>query len=133
MPSKKTGKIWQEWIKKADDDELNIISILKHRDGTPGIICFLSQQMAEKYLKTLLIFFDQDYSKIHDLKKIATILESFIPDIFDLDDEFSELNKLYVVSRYPGEIPELSWKEAENSYAAAAKIKEFALKIIFKK
>lgn len=33
---------WQEWAKKADDDELNIESILKRRDGTPNCVGFLS-------------------------------------------------------------------------------------------
>ncbi|MBI2459091.1 MAG: HEPN domain-containing protein [Parcubacteria group bacterium] len=41
------------WVRKARDDELNIRSILKHRDGAPSGVCFLSQQMAEKYLKGL--------------------------------------------------------------------------------
>lgn len=46
----------EEWIKKAHDDELNAQSILKHRDGTPAGVCFLSHQMAEKYFKAFLVF-----------------------------------------------------------------------------
>ncbi|MBI5079550.1 hypothetical protein HZB06_02710 [Candidatus Wolfebacteria bacterium] len=39
--------IIKEWLKRAADDEINIVANLKHRDGTPTPICFLSQQMAE--------------------------------------------------------------------------------------
>jgi len=52
-----------EWIKRADNDELNIVSILKHKDGEPSLTCFLSQQMAEKYLKALLIFYENNYHR----------------------------------------------------------------------
>ena len=44
----------QEWIAKAKDDELSIKAIIKEK-AAPSTVCFLSQQMAEKYLKALLI------------------------------------------------------------------------------
>lgn len=28
------------WFSKAGDDELSALSILKHREGTPSIVCF---------------------------------------------------------------------------------------------
>jgi len=55
------------WVKKAQEDELNANSILRHRDGTPGVVCFLAQQLPEKYLKVLLISFDLEVLKVHDL------------------------------------------------------------------
>ncbi|MEI7621877.1 MAG: HEPN domain-containing protein [Candidatus Moraniibacteriota bacterium] len=55
------------WVKKAQEDELNADSILKRRDGTPSVVCFLAQQLAEKYLKALLISFDLEVLKVHDL------------------------------------------------------------------
>lgn len=59
----KNEEIYQEWLKKAEDDELNAKSILKHRDGTPSGVCFLSQQIAEKCLKTLLVFNKKEFPK----------------------------------------------------------------------
>ncbi|MBU2595619.1 HEPN domain-containing protein [Patescibacteria group bacterium] len=125
-----TNKIWLEWVEKADEDELNIQSILKHKDGTPSLVCFLAQQMAEKYLKSLLVFYSRDYPKTHDLKRIATLIEPSVSDIFDLGQEFTKLNKCYIITRYPGEIPEFSWQDAEENYKAAEKIKEFVLEKI---
>jgi HEPN domain-containing protein len=122
-------KIWQEWMRKADNDELNAKVILKVREGTPNIVGVLSQQMAEKYLKGLLIFYKQDYPKIHDLVRIANLLEPFAPGVFELSEKLklNELSELYIVDRYPSDIPELNWKQAENAFKTAQKIRNFVI------
>jgi len=105
---------------------------LKHRDGAPSVVGMLSQQMAEKYLKGLLVFYAQDYPKIHDLIRIANLLKPLTPEISKpIDDpKLSELSKLYVVDRYPADIPELTWNEVESAFEAAQKIKNFVFDII---
>jgi len=118
--------------KKADNDQLNIESILKHRDGTPNCVGFLVEQMAEKYLKGLLVFYGQEYPKIHFLNRIATLLEPFSPQVFDFAEDFNKLSQMYVLDRYPGDMAELSWKEAEDAFAGASRIKEFVLSEITK-
>lgn len=116
-------------MEKAQEDELTCRSILKHRDAPPAPACFTAQQMAEKYLKALFIFHSKDFPKIHDLKRLATLIEPFEPDIFDREEEFNILNKYYATTRYPGDFPEgFSWKDAEEAFDAAVKIKEFVLK-----
>jgi len=118
------------WLHKADEDELNIKSILKHRDGTPSAACFLSQQMAEKYLKGFLIFIKNDLVKIHDLIKIEEIISEFFSDINVVHTEVSMLNGFYIETRYPGDFPEFSWAEAEEAYESAKTIKNFVLEKI---
>lgn len=119
--------ILARWFKKGDEDELNALSILKHRDGTPGAVCFLSQQIAEKYLKGLLVFLKNDLVKIHDLVKLEEIISEALPDMREMHQETSLLNRFYIETRYPGDFPEFSWKDAEEAYAAAKKIKKFVL------
>jgi len=134
MPDKlPADQLWQEWVKKADEDELNIKSILKHRDGTSNWVGFLAQQMAEKYMKGLLVFHKQGYPKIHDLLRIASLIAPSAENILVFDEELRRLSRLYIIDRYPGEMAELSWKEAEDAYAAAQRIKEFVLSEIAKK
>ena len=117
-----------KWIEKANEDELTCQSFLKHRDAPPGACCFWAQQMAEKYLKTLLIFYSQGFPKIHDLKRLATLLEPYVQNIFDLEEEYNILNKFYATTRYPGDFPEgFSWQDAEMAFNAAVSIKEFVL------
>jgi len=122
-------KIWQEWINKAQNDELSAQSILKHRDGAASVVGMLSQQMAEKYLKGLLVFYKQDYPKIHDLVRISNLLEPLVPEIIELinDPKLSELSKLYTIDRYPADAPELSWEQAENAFKTAQKIRNFII------
>jgi len=124
--NKKT--IIERWVKKAQEDELNLQSILKHRDGTPGVACFLSQQMAEKYLKGLLIFFDLELVRAHDLIKLSSLLEASAPQITEIVNEAALLNEYYIKTRYVGDYPEFSWQDAEKACAAAEKIKDFFLK-----
>ncbi len=119
-----------EWVVRADDDELNIKSILKHRDGTPANVCFLSQQIAEKYLKALLLFYTGDYPKTHDLNQLTTLLGHEVSSIAqDFEEEIIILNPYYVGTRYPADIPieSFTWEMAEKAYEAAKRIKEFAL------
>jgi HEPN domain-containing protein len=117
----------EEWLKRVRDDELNARSILKHRDGTPSGVCFMSQQMAEKLLKSFLVDRQKSYPKVHSLGYLLTLC-------VELDDSFKEirkvardLDKLYVDIRYPGDVPVYSWKDAEEAYEAALKVKVFVL------
>ncbi len=120
------------WLKKVQEDELNILSILKHRDGTPGAVCFLSQQMAEKCFKALLIFFDMEVEKTHDLQKLNFLLTNNIPEIKDINKEIILLNRYYIETRYVGDFPEFLWCDAEEAYKSAEKVKEFVLRKITK-
>ena len=116
-----------EWVKKSHDDELNANSILTHRDGAPSGVCFLSQQMAEKLLKGLLVFYKKEFPKIHDLLELQTLILDMEPKIRNLDNELDLLNTYYFETRYPGDYPEFSWQEAKEAFEAATRIKEFML------
>jgi len=121
-----------EWEEKAKDDELNISSILRHRDGTPALVCFLSQQMAEKHFKALLVSKSGDFPKIHSLLRLSLLLEKYYPAINkELKREIVLLEPFYVGTRYPAEMNQdpFTWEKAEKAYKAAKKVK----KIISKK
>ena len=116
-----------EWFVKAEEDELSIETILKG-DGSPSTACFLSQQMAEKYLKGLLIFRGISFPKVHDLLELETILLGDFPEIKNLHEEFKNLNRYYIQTRYPGDYPKISFEEAQTAKESAASIKDFVLK-----
>lgn len=82
---KNLKELAQEWFSKAAEDELSAGGILKDKDGAPSTVCFLSQQMAEKYLKGYLTFKNKKFPKIHDLANLLKICE-------EIDGEFPELN-----------------------------------------
>ena len=118
-------KVHEEWIKKAADDELNAKSILTHRDGAPSGVCFLSQQIAEKYLKALLVFHQKPFLKVHDLLDLETRLLETEPDIKTLHQGLVSLNRYYIETRYPGDYPDFSWQDADEAFESALKVKMF--------
>ena len=87
--------------------------------------------MAEKSLKSLFAFHQQLPPKIHDLQRLATELEHFIPDIGEIDESLTILSKYYSATRYPGDFPEgFSWENASEAFSVAMKIKDFVFKKI---
>ena len=127
---KNNKKNFQEWFSKAMDDELNANSILTHRDGAPSGVCFMSQQMAEKYLKGFLVFRQKFFPKIHDLLKLETLIFEFEPEIKTHHKDLTFLNRYYIETRYPGDYPEFSWQEAKKAFKKANLIKQFVLERI---
>jgi len=116
------------WLVKAQNDELSAESLLKHKDGSFSVAGFLCQQMVEKLLKALLIFREVRIRKIHDLLELQRILLVSDPDIVSLESELTLLNEYYTEARYPGDIPELTYPEAERAFDAANKVKDFVHK-----
>lgn len=123
-------KLIQEWLDYAHNDELNAKSILTHRDGHPNGPCFLSQQMAEKYLKALLVLYGKRTPKVHDLLELESLLLPVTPGIRDLHGALTLLNRYYITTHYPGDFPEFSWKDAKDAYEAALRVKDFVLEKI---
>jgi HEPN domain-containing protein len=121
-------KLYQEWFRKADEDEKSVKAILQH--GSPSTTCFLSQQIAEKYLKGLVVFHNQSFRKIHDLLVLETILLEFAPEVKSLHADLQLLNHYYIETRYPGNFPDFTDSEAADAYEAARRVKDFVLKQI---
>lgn len=125
MPSDRPRQLYHEWLYKASEDELSIRAILK--EGAPSTACFLSQQMAEKYLKGLLLFHQQPLVKVHDLLQLETMMLTCEPDIITIHGHLTFLNRYYIETRYPGDFPEFSLTEAKDAFAAAVAVKDFVM------
>ena len=124
-------KLIKEWIDKANDDELSIKAILKE-EGAPSTVCFLSQQMAEKYLKAFLVFNQKTFPKIHHLDKLLELCIDVEDDFKKLKENVITLSDYYIETRYPGELTEeWSWKEAKEAFAMTLEIKKFILDKIY--
>ena len=111
------------WWEKAGEDELSTRAVLK--EGAPSTGCFLSQQMAEKLLKGLLVFHGKEFLKVHDLLELETLLLEVEPSIQELHDDLKLLNRYYSETRYPGDYPEFDVVECRGAFEAALRIKEF--------
>ncbi len=120
---------YNEWFEKAKEDEDAGKTIIKN--GTffaPA--CFHFQQMAEKYLKGLLVFYNKGFPKAHDLIQLETLLLDKSPNIKELHNDLKILNRYYIETRYPGDYPQFSKKEAEEALLCVNNVKDFVLEEI---
>jgi len=128
MANRNTQKDLQteEWVKRANDDELSLEAILKER-GAPNTACFLSQQMGEKYLKAFLVHKKKWYPKVHALDALWELCNKIDSSFEELKNDAVFLNDFYVTTRYPGDYPSFSMKDAREAYQAALRVKNFVL------
>lgn len=122
-------KNYEEWFRKAEEDEFAGKKILEAKHFL-GPACFHFQQMAEKCLKGLLVFYEKEFPKTHDLLRLETLILEIEPRIKKIEKELDMLNRYYIETRYPGDYQEPDFKETQKAFIAASKIKEFVLKIV---
>ncbi|MFA6296622.1 MAG: HEPN domain-containing protein [Patescibacteria group bacterium] len=123
-------KLFPEWFRKAEEDELSARDILNDQEGAPSTVCFLSQQIAEKCLKGYLVYKKNEFPRIHLLDKLINLCREIDRSFDDIMKEAKFLSDFYVATRYPGDFPDFDFKDAEKAFEAALKIKNFVLKRI---
>ena len=107
--------VLKEWIAKAEGDFLTASRELAAVDRPNyDAVCFHAQQCAEKYLKALLIARGQTPPKIHDLAQLHRLLVPVCPEWQWSVDELRLLSRSAVISRYPGEVAELTEAHAAH-------------------
>ncbi len=93
-----------EWVEKAEGD-FRSAERERHVRNRPNhdLVCFLSQQCAEKYLKARLIEAEIDFPKIHNLTALLRLVLPVEPALEALQEELTPLNHYAVEFRYPGD------------------------------
>lgn len=122
-------KLAQEWFSKACEDEISAKDILNDKEGAASTVCFLSQQMAEKYLKGYLVIKGRKFPKIHELDRLVKLCQKVNPKFEKIKSEAQYLTIFYIATRYPGDYPQFTFKDAEKAFKNALKIKSFVLKL----
>jgi HEPN domain-containing protein len=93
----------REWIQKADEDFFSARGLLRHRTRpNHDLICFLSQQCIEKYLKARLQAAGIRFDRTHDLERLLDQLRPVEPFWAAHKQELRPLTAYAVVFRYPG-------------------------------
>ncbi|MBU3923445.1 MAG: HEPN domain-containing protein [Nanoarchaeota archaeon] len=109
----------EKWINKADGDLRTAKYNLEGEMLDAAI--FYSQQSAEKAFKALLIKKTSSFPWIHDLKKLAELVEA--PD--NIIELCSNVNPVYIISRYPNVDGEYSKEDAEEIIRFAEEVLEW--------
>lgn len=118
------------WFEKAEEDATSASFMLENQGGSPSTGCFLSQQVAEKYLKGLLIFYGKSFPKTHDLLALETLLLKLSPEVKKLHSDLQFLNRFYLETRYPGDYPKFTWDEFQQAFEVATKVKKLVLPMV---
>jgi len=93
------------WIERADADFSSARYLAENmRPVSTEIVCFHSQQAAEKYLKAFLVYNDQEPQKTHELTELIKQCCMFDADFSVLNQKCKYLMPFAVRTRYPGGI-----------------------------
>ena len=114
----------KSWIAHAEDDYEASTILIRGKKPLLFSACFHAQQCAEKYMKALLIYKDQDFPKVHDLITLNDLCNN--AGIFTgIRNDMLEILSTHAVStRYPGEEPSL--EDAKEAIEIAKTIRQFA-------
>ena len=111
-----------EWVEKAEEDYTTIEWLQQAPTPNYNLICFLSQQCTEKYLKAWLQEADIPFTRTHDLGTLLDLITPTLPGWHAWRSDVSKLSKYAVITRYPGgsAMP----REAEQAMQTCAKVRQ---------
>ncbi|MBF0496229.1 MAG: HEPN domain-containing protein [Deltaproteobacteria bacterium] len=105
----------RRWVGKAENDFRNACFVLTMKENCPfDTVCFHSQQCAEKYIKSLLVFQELDFPRTHDLVLLFNLLKLDPSSGLRVID-VQPLNRYSIEARYPGD-----WEPIDETEARAA-------------
>jgi HEPN domain-containing protein len=95
-------QLTREWLNAAEDD-LTAIENLLDNPVLTNIVAFHSQQAIEKSIKAIIEEFGITFIKTHSLQTLLIKIEDVIQISFN-ELIISELDRLYIDARYPGDM-----------------------------
>jgi HEPN domain-containing protein len=113
-----------EWLQKADAD-LSVAEYLVSSDRPfYGAVGFHAQQAAEKYLKALLVRYQIEFPKTHDLDRLLDLVATTSEPLACSLREIGALTMYGVETRYPADLPDLTLAEAQAAVRLAIKARD---------
>jgi HEPN domain-containing protein len=97
--TKPQQKFIEQWLKKANNDELAAKILIKHRPLILDTACFHCQQAIEKYFKAYLVYSNFNFPKTHELSVLKKACVSFDNAFAEID--IKDLDDFAVQVRYP--------------------------------
>ena len=97
--------ILNQWLEKAFHDEQAFFVLLEHgkKLGLLDVVAFHAQQAVEKWLKAIIIFYDAEPPRTHNLLRLLDLASELSSQI-DTETNYSlarQLNDFAVDFRYP--------------------------------
>ena len=115
---------WLDWLDCAGDDLL-AAQLLLHNDQTCNAAAFHCQQCIEKALKCYILFRTRAHVDGHNLTWLCRQAMRHDARFNEWLDESAALNRYYIETRYPSDLPlELSVQQVETLYGMAKRMFE---------
>jgi HEPN domain-containing protein len=114
------------WLAKARIDLLVCDSLLAQCADLWEAVAFHCQQAAEKALKALLVWYQVEFPKTHDIQRLLDLLSDVDSDVVGLVADAAELTPFGVEYRYPGEYPPVERDAACMAVTVARRVYEAA-------
>jgi HEPN domain-containing protein len=93
----------QRWLEQAKED-LKWVRLLLAEGGF-HLVCFLSQQVAEKALKAILYAQGEEMVLGHSVERLGAQVSLHLPKIREQAVRWAVLDGYYVTTRYPNSLP----------------------------
>lgn len=113
-----------QWLTFADED-LNMASDALSYGSRRSyrLIAYHAQQCAEKCLKAVLVFHNEDFPYTHNVRRLLKLCGKYATWPQDLKDA-EELTPYSITTRYPGEDKEVSEAEATSAIEIARQVRD---------
>lgn len=121
------NKTIKDWMVKADHDLGSAKLIYLHIPEYFDTIAFHCQQATEKYLKSMLLHYDIQFQRTHNLVYLLDLLSQKMEISEDIYDKAIVLNEYSVQIRYPDNTIYLSKDEIELSIAISQEFRALAI------
>lgn len=118
---------YREWVRKAEDDFKSVhrVSKLVPGEATPwGVVCFLAQQAAEKYLKAFLVFRTGDSPRVHDTSGLFDTAVQLDSSLAAIRTDCNLLKPYAIEPRYPSPSPDPTESDGHAAIAATWRIRD---------
>jgi HEPN domain-containing protein len=122
-----TNQLVAAWIEKGDHDLGSAKVIFQYIPDYFDTIAFHCQQAVEKYLKALLIFYDSEFQKTHDLTYLLELLSRNKKIDSKLFEKAITLNNFSIEIRYPNQNIHLTKEELIEAIEIAEEFRSFVL------
>jgi HEPN domain-containing protein len=117
----------RSWLMKARQDLDVAAWLLESPRPLSSAVGFHCQQAAEKALKAYLTWQERPFEKTHSLVALVGICLLFDAGFEALRRAATTLTPYTVITRYPGDLPEISTQEAQDALIHSRYIWDFIL------
>ena len=121
MPSsnRDVRALTHSWLARAEEDLGVAKQLIQAESPYLHAAAFHAQQAAEKFLKALLVHYQREFPKTHDLAALLDILAVVDKETAQALSSLDTLNPYAVEARYPGDYPNVEVEAASTALSLA--------------